>query len=121
MPEMNEDDELFYLLDNTCDKAIDKFGIYKQLLKMIEELNEFSAALTKTLINNEGYTAIKYGLLNDKMIDEEADLVVVMYQFDKIISRIGKNDPEFVQKHQDKLIKMLRSKLTRLQLLLNNG
>lgn len=98
---------------------LDKYGVRQQLLKMVEELNEYNAALLHCAIlhcftSNE----IKLGILNDKLIDEIADLVIVFHQYDTIISQFADNDSNFTKEYEDKLIKRIKFKIDRLDSLL---
>lgn len=115
-----EELDIYQDLEKVARDAINKYGIRVQLLKLIEELNEFSAALLhNVIIPDLRYMDIKHNLLKDEVIDEIADLVVVFSEFDMIVSQFA-TDPNFAKEYESKLINRVKFKINRLRTKINN-
>lgn len=117
-----EELDIYQDLEKVARDAINKYGIRVQLLKLIEELNEFSAALLhNVIIPDLRYNRtmdIKHNLLKDEVIDEIADLVVVFSEFDMIVSQFAA-DPNFAKEYESKLINRVKFKINRLRTKIN--
>ena len=74
-------------LRQVAEDYLEKFGEDIQLVKVSEELNEFSAALSKLRIALQIGDEIDYIDARRHVLEEYADLTLMLFQFDLIMSK----------------------------------
>lgn len=89
--------------DRVLKDILNKFGSKNQIMVCIEELNELSCVLAKFPRYSSDKTAVKE--MKDKVIDEYADVVIILHHIKNIFEL---EDSDIMERLDKKLNRMRR-------------